>query len=159
MKSILQGLALTLLALSAQAASVQGEIKLPYSVMDTNKTVKTRECGDAVKASWSCRVGQFYGWETVFARVTLSNVGSKPKWGQCSVAFYDQDKNLVGTATQTFIARRGLKPRARKLGVWRIVLPKDRYQDIVSYQVVINETSTPPSKQKEPILLEDPCFA
>jgi hypothetical protein len=156
MKLIVQVWALMLLALSVQAASVQGDITLPYSVMDTNKTVQTRECGDAMKASWSCRVGEFYGWETVFARVTITNTGSKPMWGQCSIAFYDQDKNLVGTATQTFIARRGLKPRALKAGMWRIVLPKDRYKDIVSYKALVSETDTAPSKHKEPILLEDP---
>jgi hypothetical protein len=157
MKLIPYVLVSLLLALSAQAASVQGDITLPYSVMDTNKTVQTRECGDSVKAIWNCRVGEFYGWETVFARLTITNTGAKLMWGQCSVAFYDQDKNLVGTATQTFTARRGFKPGSRRLGFVRtIVLPKDRHRDIVSYQVVINETATPPSKQKEPMLLEDP---
>ena len=156
MKVIPYVLASMVLALSAQAASIEGDITLPYSVMDTNRTVQAKECGDAVKATWNCRVGEFYGWETIFVRVTITNTGSKLMWGQCSVAFYDQDKKLVGTATQTFIARRGLKPRARKAGTWRIVLPKDRYKDIVSYQIGINETATPPLKQKEPILLEDP---
>ena len=150
-------LASMVLALSAQAASIEGDITLPYSVMDTNKTVQTGECGDAVKATWSCRVGEFYGWETIFARVTITNTGSKLMWGQCSVAFYDQDKKLVGTATQTFTARRGFKPGSRRLGFVRtIVLPKNRYRDIVSYQVVVNETDAPPSKQKGPLLLEDP---
>jgi hypothetical protein len=156
MKWISQLSALMLFVLSVYGASVQGDITLPYSALDTNKTVQTKECGDAVKAAWNYRVGTFYGWETIFAKVSLTNTGSKPMWGQCSIAFYDQDKNLVGTATQTFIARRGFKPRARKAGTWRIVLPKDRYRDIVSYQIVINETAAPPSKQKEPILLEDP---
>jgi hypothetical protein len=77
-------------------------------------------------------------------------------WGQCSLAIYDQDRKLVGTATHTFLARRGLKARTQKLGACRIVLPKDKYRDVVSYQAVINETASPPLKQKEPILLEDP---
>src|SRR5664279_5990203 len=129
MKVIPYVLASVVLALSAQAASIEGEITLPYSVMDTNKTVQTKECGYAVKAIWNCRVGEFYGWETIFARVTITNTGTKPMWGQCSVAFYDQDKKLVGTATQTFTARRGFKPGSRKLGFVRtIVLPKDRYR-------------------------------
>ena len=157
MKLIARMLVAMLLVLSARAASVQGDITLPYSIMDTNRTARTRECGDVVKAIWDCRVSQCYGWETVFARVTLHNTGPKPRWGQCSVAFYDKDKNLVGTATQTFIARRGFKPGSRRLGVERmILLPKDRYRDIVFYQVVVNETDIPPSKQKQPILLEDP---
>jgi hypothetical protein len=97
MKIIAQMLVVMLLVHSAQAASVQGDITLPYSIMDTNKTVQTNEFGDAVKASWSCRVGEFYGWETIFAQVIMTNAGSKSMWGQCSVAFYDQDKNLVGS--------------------------------------------------------------
>jgi hypothetical protein len=157
MKLIPQVLAVMLLAPPARAASVPGDVTLPYSIMDTNRTAQTTECGDLIKAIWNCRVSQFYGWEAVFARVMLHNTGSKPMWGQCSVAFYDKDKILVGTATQTFIARRGFKPGSRRLGVERIiVVPKDRYRDIVSYQVVINETDAPPSKQKGPILLEDP---
>jgi hypothetical protein len=152
-----QVLAWILLALSVHAAAVQGDITLPYSIMDNNRTAPTRECGDVVKAVWNCRVSQCYGWQTLFARVTLHNTGAKPMWGQCSVAFYDKDRILVGTATQTFIARRGFKPGSRSVGKERIiVLPKDRYRDIVFYQVVVNETDVPPSKQKEPILLEDP---
>jgi hypothetical protein len=89
MKCIPPLLALMLLSVSALAASIQGDITLPYSIMDTNKTVKTREVGDAVKARWSCRVGEVNGWETIFAHVTITNTGSKPMWGQCSVAFYD----------------------------------------------------------------------
>ena len=77
-------------------------------------------------------------------------------WGQCSVAFYDQDRNLIGAATQTFIARRGLKPRAHKLGMCRIILLKDKYRDVVSYQAVVSETASPSLKKKEAILLEDP---
>ena len=156
MKIIAELLVVMLLTLCAQAASVQGDINLPYSIFDTNETVQTKACGDAAKATWTCRVGEFYGWETIFAHVTITNTGSKPMWGQCSLAFHDQDKNLIGAATQTFIARRGLKPRAQKAGTWRIILPKDRYKDISSYQVVINETTSPPSKNKEAILLEDP---
>jgi hypothetical protein len=156
MKIIAQVVVLMRLAFSGYAASIQGDITLPYSITDTNITIQTKEFGDAVKASWRCRVGDFYGWETIFAHVTITNTGSKRMWGQCSVAFYDQDKNLVGTATQTFIARRGLRPRTRKLGVCRIILPKDRYREVVSYQAVVTEIASPPQKKKEAILLEDP---
>jgi hypothetical protein len=102
----------TLLALSTQAATVQGDI--PLSILDTNETVQTKQCGDGAKAIWSCRVGEFYGWETIFAHGHITNTGSKRMWGQCSLAFYDSDKSLVGTVMQAFIARRGLKPGARK---------------------------------------------
>ena len=156
MKKIAQMLVVMLVALSTHAASVQGDIILPFSVLDTNKTVQTKEVGDDVKATWTCRVGEFHGWQTIFAQVNMINKGSKPMWGQCSLAFYDSDKNLIGTTTQNFIARRGLKPGAKKAGMWRIILPKDRYKDVVSYQVVVNETTSPPSRNKETTLLEDP---
>jgi hypothetical protein len=120
MKIIAELLVVMLLALCAQAASVQGDITIPYIVIDTNKTVQTKDCGDDVKASWKCRLGESYGWETIFAHVTITNTGSKPMWGQCSVAFYDQDKNLVGTATQNFIARRGLNPEHGSWGCARL---------------------------------------
>jgi hypothetical protein len=142
---------------TSEAASIEGEITLPFSLADANGTALTKQSGDQVKASWSCRVSQFYGWETIFAQLTVTNTGSKTRWGQCCLAFYDKDKKLVGTAAQTFTSRRGLKPRtARKLNVCRIILPRDKYKDIVSYEAVIHEMDTPPAKNKESILLEDP---
>jgi hypothetical protein len=157
MKLMFYVLASMLLTLSARAASIEGVMTLPYGLSDTNGTALTGQFGDAVKATWSCRVGEFYGWETVFARVTITNTGSQPMWGQCCMAFYDKDKKLVGTVAQPFIARRGLKSRAsRTFNPCRLILPKDRYRDIVSYQAVIHETITPPLKKKESILLEDP---
>ena len=149
-------LAMMLLAASSRADSVQGQITLPRSVLDTNVTVQTAQVGEAVKAKWSCRVGEFYGWDTIYAQVAMTNTASQPMWGQCSIAFYDANKNLVGAATQVFLTRHGFRPRQHKLGLWRILLPRDKYRDITSYQVVINEIDSPPSKQKEPILLEDP---
>jgi hypothetical protein len=65
MKMLAQVLVAMLLVLSARAATVRGDITLPYSIIDTNETVPTKECGDAVKASWNCRVVEFYGWETI----------------------------------------------------------------------------------------------
>jgi hypothetical protein len=61
MKIIAELLVVMVLALSAQAASVQGDIKLPYSTVDTNETVQTKACGVVAKAIWRCRVGKFYG--------------------------------------------------------------------------------------------------
>ena len=37
-------------------------------------------------------------------------------WGQCILALYDSDKNLIGTATQTFIALSWTKTRSSKAG-------------------------------------------
>lgn len=157
MKVILGALAAMLLALSLRAASAAGDITLPFSLTDTNRTVSTRPFGDVVKATWSCRAGEFYGWETVFAQVTVTNTGSKPMWGECCLAFYDMNKNLVGTAAQMFTTRRGLRPRtSRTLSLCRIILPRDKYKEIVSCRAVLQETDTPPLKGKNSILLEEP---
>lgn len=157
MKRFLSVLALLLWPFWLQAASVRGDITLPYSLSKTNTIALTDECGETVKTTWSCRVSEYYGWETIFAQVTVNNIGSKPMWVQSGLAFYDKDRNLIATTTQSFLSRSGLKRRTSKtLSPCRMVLPKDRYKDIVSYEVVVNELSTPPSKKKETILLEDP---
>jgi hypothetical protein len=157
MKLIPYVLASMVLALSAQAASIEGEITLAYSLSNTSGIALLKEFGDVVKATCGCRVGEFFGWESVISQITVTNTGSKPMWGQCCVAFYDKDRKLVGAAAQGFTTRRGLKPRtARALGPCRIILPKDKYKDIVSYQAVINEMDTPPLKTKDSILLENP---
>ena len=157
MKLFLSALAGLLYPLWAHAASVRGDISLPYSLSKTNTIALTEECGEAVKTSWSCRVSEYYGWETIFAQATLKNVGTRPMWVESCVAFYDKDRNLIAATTQSFLSRGGLKRRTtRTLGPSRIVLPKDRYKEIVSYEVVVNEMSSPPAKKKETILLEDP---
>lgn len=146
-----------LLAPPAQAASVEGEIALPYSISNTAGAAEIKRFGKVVKASCSCRVAEFFGWEAVFAQLTVTNTGSKPMWGQYCLAFYDKDRRLVGTVAQSFIVRSGLKPgKSRTLGPCRIILPRDKYKEIVSYQATICETDKPPTKQKDSILLEDP---
>ncbi len=90
-------------------------------------------------------------------QVTITNTGSKPMWGQCYIAFYDRDKNVVGTAAQAFVSRRDLKPKtSRTLPLHRIILPREKYRDIVSYQAVLQETNAPPLEKKDSILLEEP---
>ena len=115
-------------AFSLQAGPVAGDIMLPFGLTDTNRTIPTKEFGDVVRATWNCRAGEFFGWDTVFAQVTVTNTGSKPMWGECCIAFYDMDKKLVGTAARLFTTRRGLRPGvSRTLPVCRIILPRDKY--------------------------------
>ena len=140
-----------------EAASTSGEITLPYSLSDTNQNAATKVCGDVAKVSWKCRAGESAGWDTLFVQATVTNSGVKPMWGQASIAFFDKDNQLVTAAAQAFVARRGLKAKsARTTGTSRLYLTKGRYQDIVSYRVVIQELDRPPQATKGTILLEDP---
>ncbi|MCX6904223.1 MAG: hypothetical protein NTW03_12255 [Verrucomicrobia bacterium] len=50
------------LAPSAHAASVEGEIALPYSISNTAGAAVIKRFGNVVKASCSCRVAEFFGW-------------------------------------------------------------------------------------------------
>ncbi len=148
MKPILCVGASLLVALSAQAASIQGDIKLNYSdSMFANDAFK-KEFGDVVKATCNWHVGEFFGKQTVFAGVSVKNTGSKRMFFQYYVAFFDKDKKLVGASGQGSFGDEGLKPgEETQMGSCLIHLPKDKYKDIASYQAVIYETDTAPKKQ------------
>ena len=143
-------------ALSAGAATVEGNVTLSVTLSNTPGTVFIPSFGEVVKASCRYQVADFHGWESVATQFTVTNTGPKTMWGQCYVAFYDRDKKLLGVTSQGFTTQRGLKPRTgRVLGWGRTVLAKDQYREITSYQAVITTTDKPPSKTKDGILLED----
>jgi hypothetical protein len=148
MKLIPCVMASVLLALSAQAASIEGDIKLNYSESMFAKDAFKKEFGDVVKATANWRAGEFFGKETVFAGITVKNTGAKPMFFQYYVAFYDKDKKLVGASGQGSFGDKGLKPgEETQMGSCLIHLPKDKYKEIVSYQAVIYETDTAPKKK------------
>jgi hypothetical protein len=145
MKSILL---ILLTALSVQAASIEGDIKLAYSDSMFAKNAFKKEFGDVVKANCNWYVGEFFGKETVFAGIKVKNTGAKPMFFQYYVAFYDKDKKLVGAVGQGSFGDDGLKPGAEtQMGSCLIHLPKDKYKEIVSYQALIYETDSAPKKK------------
>ncbi len=149
MKSILFTLLPVLWALSAQAAdkiaSIQGEIKLKYTESIFADETFKKDFGNAVKATCNWYAGEFFGKPTVFAGIAVTNSASKPMFFQYYVAFFDKEKNLVGTASQGSFGDEGLKPaETTQMGSCLIHLPKDKYKEIASYQAVIYETDTPP---------------
>ena len=98
------------------------------------------------------------GRETIFAGLKVTNTGSKPVWCSYYVAFYDKEKSLVCTGGSQTFDEEGLLPgKAAKTMPCIIFLPKDKYKDIFSYQVILYETDTPlvRTKSKAP-LLEEP---
>ncbi len=134
------------LAISVRADSIQGEIKLNYSESMFSENIFKKEFGQVVKATTSWHAGEFFGQETVFAGITVTNTGTKPMFFNYYVVFFDKDKNLVGAAGQGTFGD-GLKPgQTTQLGSCLIHLPKDKYKQIVSYQAVIYETDVPPKK-------------
>ena len=132
------------LVISARADLIQGEIKLNYSESMFAENVFKKEFGKVVKATTSWHAGEFFGQETVFAGITVTNTGAKPMFFNYYVVFFDKDKNLVGAAAQGSF-NQGLKPgEETQLVSCLIQLPKDRYKQIVSFQAVIYETDVPP---------------
>lgn len=147
MKLIPYVAAFVLLGVSAQAASIQGDIKLNYSESMFAENVFKKEFGDVVKATCNWHAGEFFGKETVFAGITVKNTGSKPMFFQY-VAFFDKDKKLVGASGQGSFGDEGLKPgEETQMGSCQIHLPKDKYKEIISYQAVIYETDVAPKKK------------
>jgi hypothetical protein len=135
-------------ALSVQAASIEGDVKLKYSDSMFSENSFKKEFGDAVKAKCNWYAGEFFGKETVFAGVTVKNTGTKPMFFHYYVAFFDKDKKLVGAAGQGSFGEEGLKPgEETQMGSCMVHLPKDKYKEIVSYQAVIYETDIAPKKK------------
>jgi hypothetical protein len=148
MKLIPCVLASLVLALSAPAGSIEGDIKLNYSDSMFAKDAFKKEFGDVVKATCNWRAGEFFGKETVFAGITVKNTGSKPMFFQYYVAFFDKNKKLVGASGQGSFGDTGLKPgEETQMGSCLIHLPKDKYKEIVTYQAVIYETDIAPKKK------------
>lgn len=148
MKYIPYALLIWLAALSAQAAAIEGDIKLNYSDSMFDKNVFKKEFGDVVKAQCTWHAGDFFGKETVFAGITVKNTGTKPMFFNYYVAFFDKDKKLVGASGQGSFGDEGLKPgEETQMGSCLIHLPKDKYKEIVSYQAVIYETDIAPKKK------------
>ncbi len=101
-----------------------------------------------MKAKTQWRVGDFFGKETVFAGATVKNTGTKPMYFEYYVAFFDKDKKLIGAAGQSSFGDDGIKPgEETQLGSCLIHLPKGKYKDIASFQVVLWESDQPPKKK------------
>jgi hypothetical protein len=148
MKSIPCLLVAIFSAVSAQAALIEGDIKLTYSESMFADNAFKKEFGDVVKAKCNWYTGEFFGKETVFAGISVKNTSTKPMFFQYYVAFYDKNKKLVGATGQGSFGDKGLDPgEETQMGSCMIHLPKDKYKDIVSYQAVIYETDIAPKKQ------------
>lgn len=148
MKKIFAVLFMALCATWSQAASMQVEVKLKYTESMFSEDAFKKEFGDFVKATCNWYAGDFFGKQTVFAGITVTNTASKTMFFNYYVAFYDNDKRLVGAAGQGSFGKEGLKPgESTQMGSCLIHLPKDKYKEIASYQAVIYETDVPPKEK------------
>jgi hypothetical protein len=138
---------LTAMSLHAQPV-IRGDIKLNYSKSMFTEDAFKKEFGTGVKATTDWHVGDFFGEETVFAGIKVKNTGSKPMFFRYYVAFFDKDKNLIGSTGQGSFGNDGIKPgEDEQLSSCLIALPKDKYKEIASFQAVIYETDTAPKKK------------
>src|SRR3954463_13797076 len=120
----------TFLALTMQAASIEGDVKLNFSASGFEENVFKKEFGQVVKATTKWYVGDFFGKETVFGGITVKNSGTKPMFYQYFVSFFDKDKKLVGAAAQGSFGKDGLKPgEETQLGSCLASLPKGKYKE------------------------------
>lgn len=134
------------LALTTSAASIEGNIKIARSSNGTTENAFKKQFGDVVKATTKWYAGEFFGTETVYAGVEVRNTGRKPMYYQYYVAFFDKDKKLIGATAQAPVGKaQGLKPNEEGyLASCLILLPKNKYKEIVSYQAVIYESDVAP---------------
>jgi hypothetical protein len=140
-------LMLTAMSLHAQSV-IRGDIKLKYSESMFAEDAFKKEFGTVVKATTDWHAGDFFGSETVFAGIKVKNTGSKPMFFRYYVAFFDKDKNLIGSTGQGSFGDDGLKAgEETQMGSCLIELPKDKYKEIASFQAVIYETDTAPKKK------------
>jgi hypothetical protein len=158
MKLIPPVLVLMILAFSAGAASLEGEVLFSRAKARGRGNVIRKEFGTEVKATTDWWLSTTSGRETIFAGLKVINAGSKPVWCSYYVAFYDKEKTLVCAGSSQTYDEEGLLPgKPAKTMPCIIYLPKDKYKDIFSYQVILYEMDTPliSTKKKAP-LVEDP---
>jgi hypothetical protein len=159
MKLMFPLVALFLLALSGQAASLEGEILFSPRKSMTKGNAIRKEFGDQVKATTDWWLSTTSGREMLIASLSVTNTGPNPVWCSYYVAFYDKEKNLVCSGGTQMYDEEGVVPgKPVKTLPCVIFLPKDKYKDIFSFQAVLYEVDTPPpmSKKKKAPLLEDP---
>ncbi len=137
--------ALCLAAMFARSASIEGEVELKET--KGFREGFTRTFGDNIKARTQWRVGDFFGSQTVFATVSVTNAGVKPLAYEFYVAFYDKDQKLVGSAGQGSSGDGFVSGRETQLSSCLIKLPPNKYKEIKFYQAVIYE-SEPLIKKK-----------
>jgi hypothetical protein len=158
MKLIARVLVLMILAFSARAASLEGEVLFSPSKSGGRGNVIRKEFGTEVKATTDWWLSTLSGREMIFAGLKVINTGSKPVWCSYYVAFYDKERTLVCTGSSQTYEEEGLLPgKPAKTMPCIMYLPKDRYKDIFSYQVILYEMDSPlMSKKKQAPMVEDP---
>ncbi len=126
-----------LMVVTSQCATIEGEVSLkegdPF-----DKISFVRTFGDTVKATTNWRVGDFFGKQTIFAGITVTNTGHKTVTCHYYVAFFDAKKKLIAAVGQDSFENGGLKPgEGAQLGSCLIKLPKGTYKQIKLYEAVI----------------------
>lgn len=93
-------------------------------------------------------MGDFFGKQTVFAGINVTNTSAKPMVFEYYVAFFDKNRKLIGASAQSSFGDDGLKPGGHtQLGSCLIKLPTDKYKEIKYYEAVIYESEPKPKSK------------
>jgi hypothetical protein len=156
MKTMIRLLVLPLLAYASQAASIEGDVKFTL-IKPLSRATFSREFGDTLKAKCDWRVVRPTGKDLLFAGISVKNTGPDTLWFVYSVAFFDENKKLVGAASMQLYLPEGLAPGKTQSQPCIVYLPEGRYKDIASYQAILYELDAPVfGPKKKPMQLEDP---
>ncbi|MCX6926125.1 MAG: hypothetical protein NT154_23395 [Verrucomicrobia bacterium] len=156
MRSTLQLVLPFVLVFCAQAASIEGNVTFTLT-SPGSRAAFAKAFGDDIKATCEWRVVKVLGEEKLFAGISVKNTASKKMWFVYSVAFFDKDGKLVGTASRPLLLPDGLPPGTTQSQPCIVYLPPGKYKDIASYQAIIYEQDYALVRGKgSPVQLEDP---
>jgi hypothetical protein len=123
---------------SAEAAEIRktGECILPVApAFDKGKVFSVPVGNDKIEAVCDFRGGDFLGSFAVFAIPRITNKSGKPINVSYHVAFFDKAGDLIASTSQ----EADLKADAKELQLASclVKIPKDAFQRIASYRLVI----------------------
>ncbi len=114
-----------------------------------DKDVFTVEVGDRIKGTSKFYIDEFFDKKIIYANIEIKNTASIPFFCQYYVAFFDDEGNLVGCATQGSFGDDGLEPgETTQFGSCLIPLPQGKHEKVSSYKIAFYESDSPIGKIK-----------
>jgi hypothetical protein len=92
--------------------------------------------GEGVKYETDFHRFEFGGKVSLAANGTLKNTTTKKRYVALYVAFFDKDKNLLGSSGRTTI----LEPGKDLLAAYVVEMPAEQIDKVTSYQITLYES-------------------
>jgi hypothetical protein len=105
------------------------------SFRDANTHIKVT-VGEGVKYETDFHRFEFGGKASLAANGTLKNTTTKKRYVALYVAFFDKDKNLLGSSGRTTI----LEPGKDLLAAYVVEMPAEQIDQVTSYQITLYES-------------------